>query len=120
MTQIAAAAAIVGGLNDPRLAALTLQELATVQEELGRLEESAASYRRLLSNAERIDDLTGKLEAHYQLGRLLQAQQPAEAQRHLYHALDLARELDDPVLIDQVSVLLPTSADSDAAPPALV
>lgn len=112
MQQIAAAAAVVGALDDPRLAAMTLQELAAIQEELGHLEESAASYRRLLSNAERIDDLNGKLQAHYQLGRLLKFQQPGESQRHLQQALDLAHELNDETLIGQVADLLPTGTDT--------
>lgn len=111
--QIVAAAALVGALDDPRLATVTLQELAAAQEELGRWEESAASYRRLLSNAERTDDLTGKFQAHYQLGRLLKFQQPTEAQQHLRQALDLAYELNDPVFIDRVTELLPTGTEGD-------
>lgn len=112
MAEISAAGALIVDLDDPRLAALTLQELATVQEELGRLEESAISYRRLLSNAERIDDLSGRLQAHVQLGRLLRSRQPGEAERHLRQALDLARELRDPELVDQLSELLPTGTDT--------
>lgn len=119
MAQIAAAAALVGSIDDPRLAAATLQELASVQEELGRWEESAASYRRLLSNAERIDDLSGKVEAHLQLGRLLQFKQPSESQQHLRQALDLAHELDDPLFIGRVNELLPTGTESDGASPPL-
>ena len=112
IAQITAAAAIVGVIDDPRLAALTLQELAAIQEELGHWEESAASYRRLLSNAERVDDLSGRLQAHLQLGRILQFhQQPSEAQQHLRQALDLAHALNDPEIIDQVSTLLPTGTD---------
>lgn len=116
MAQIGAAAALVGNIDDPRLTTLTLQELATVQEALGRLEESAASYRRLLSNAERIDDLSGRLQAHYQLGRLLKPRQPTEAERHLRQALDLAQELQDPVLIGRVRELLPTGTEAPASP----
>lgn len=118
MAQIAAAAALVGAIDDPRLAATALQELAAVQEELGRWEESAASYRRLLSNAERIDDLSGRVEAHLQLGRLLQFQQPAESRQHLRQALDLAHELNDPVFIGRVTQLLPTGTEGDSPPPA--
>jgi tetratricopeptide (TPR) repeat protein len=112
MAQITAAAGLIAGIDDPRLASITLQELASVQEELGRWEESAASYRRMLSNAERIDDLNGKLQAHLQLGRILQYQQPNEAQRHLRQALDLAHEINDPQIIDRVSELLPTGTES--------
>ncbi len=120
MAQIAAAAALVGTLDDPRLATITLQELAAAQEELGRWEESAASYRSLLANAERIDDLSGKMQAHLQLGRLLQWQQPTEAHRHLRQALDLAHELNDPASIDRVNELLPTGTEGGAtAPPHL-
>lgn len=112
IAQITAAAAIVGVIDDPRLAAITLQELAAIQEELGHWEESAASYRRLLSNAERVDDLSGRLQAHLQLGRILQFhQQPGEAQQHLQQALDLAHALNDSEIIDQVSTLLPTGTD---------
>ena len=111
MAQITAAAALIAGIDDPRLASITLQELASVQEELGRWEESAASYRRMLSNAERIDDLNGKLQAHLQLGRILQYQQPNEAHQHLRQALDLAHEINDPQIIDQVSELLPTGTE---------
>ncbi len=109
--QIMAAAALVGAIDDPRLTAKTLQDLAAVQEELGRWEESAVSYRRLLSNAEQRDDPSGKLQAHLQLGRILQFQQPTEAQQHLRQALTLARELDEPQLVDQLSDLLPTGTD---------
>jgi tetratricopeptide (TPR) repeat protein len=116
MAQITAAAALVGALDDPRLAAITLQELAAVQEELGRWEESAASYRRLLSNAERVDDLSGRLQAHLQLGRILQFQQPNEAHQHLRQALTLAHELNDPQMIDQLSELLPTGTESALSP----
>lgn len=112
MAQITAAAALVGSIDDARLASITLQELASVQEELGRWEESAASYRRMLSNAERIDDLNGKLQAHLQLGRILQYQQPNEAQQHLRQALDLAHEMNDPQMIDQLHELLPTGTES--------
>lgn len=117
MAQIAAAAALVGALDDPRLAAATLRELATLQEELGRWEESAASYRRVLLNAERTDDRSEKLQAHLQLGRLLQLQQPAEARQHLQQALDLAHELNDPASIDRVAELLPTGTESSASAP---
>ena len=112
MAQITAAAALIGGIDDARLASITLQELASVQEELGRWEESATSYRRMLSNAERIDDLNGKLQAHLQLGRILQYQQPNESRQHLRQALDLAREINDPQMIDQVSELLPTGTET--------
>lgn len=112
MAQITAAAALIGGIDDPRLASITLQELASVQEELGRWEESAASYRRMLSNAERVDDLSGKLQAHLQLGRILQYQQPNEAEQHLRQALDLAHEINDPQIIDQVHELLPTGTET--------
>lgn len=115
MAQITAAAALIVGIDDPRLASITLQELASVQEELGRWEESAASYRRMLSNAERVDDLSGKLQAHLQLGRILQYQQPNEAQQHLRFALDLAHEINDPQIIDQVHGLLPTGTESVSA-----
>ena len=114
MAQITAAAALIGGIDDARLASITLQELASVQEELGRWEESATSYRRMLSNAERIDDLNGKLQAHLQLGRILQFQQPNESQQHLRQALDLAHEINDPQIIDQVSELLPTGTETAA------
>lgn len=117
LEQIVAAAGLIGGLDDPRLAAVTLRELAAAQEELGRWEESAASYRRLLANAERLDDLAGKLQAHFQLGRLLKFQQPTEARKHLRQALDLAYELNDPALIDRVSELLPTGTDGDSTIP---
>jgi tetratricopeptide (TPR) repeat protein len=116
MAQITSAAALVGAIDDPRLAAVTLQELASVQEELGRWEESAASYRRLLTNAERVDDLSGKLQAHLQLGRILQFQQPNEAHQHLRQALNLAHELNDPEIIDQVSELLPTGTEHAVGP----
>ncbi len=117
MAQITAAAALVGVIDDPRLAAITLRELAAVQEELGRWEESATSYRRLLSTAEQVDDLTGRLQAHLQLGRILQfQQQPNEAQEHLRQALDLAHELNDPEIIDQVSTLLPTGTEHTFGP----
>lgn len=113
MAQITAAAALVGTISDPRLAAITLRELAVIQEEMGRWEESALSYRRLLSNAEQLDDLSGRLQAHFQLGRILQfQQQPGEAQQHLRQALDLARTLNDPEMIEQVSTLLPTGTDA--------
>lgn len=113
MAQIVAAAAIVGTLGEPRLTSLTLQELAAIQEELGRWEESAMSYRRLLSNAEQTDDLSGRLQAHLRLGRILQfQQQPNEAQQHLRQALDLAHALNDPDMIEQVSTLLPTGTES--------
>jgi tetratricopeptide (TPR) repeat protein len=115
MAQIGAAAALVSMLDDPRLTAITLQELAGVQEELGRWEESVASYRRLLINAERLDDLSGRLQAHLQLGRILQLQQPNEAQQHLQQALDLAHELNDPQAIDRVVELLPTGTDHSSA-----
>ena len=115
MAQITAAAALIVGIDDPRLASITLQELASVQEELGRWEESAASYRRMLSNAERVDDLSGKLQAHLQLGRILQYQQPNEARQHLRYALDLAHEMNDPQIIDQVHELLPTGTESASA-----
>ena len=112
MAQITAAAALIAGIDDPRLASITLQELASVQEELGRWEESAASYRRMLTNAERVDDLSGKLQAHLQLGRILQYQQPNEAQQHLRQALDLAHEMNDPQIIDQLYELLPTGTET--------
>lgn len=115
MAQIVAAAALVGTIGDPRLAAVTLRELAAMQEELGRWEESAMSYRRLLSNAEQLDDLSGRLQAHLQLGRILQFQhQPGEAQQHLRQALDLAHALNDSDLIEQVSTLLPTDTEAVA------
>ncbi|CAA9575151.1 MAG: Adenylate cyclase, partial [uncultured Thermomicrobiales bacterium] len=57
LAQLEAATAIVGELGDPRLDAATLGELAAAQEEFGRREESAASYRRLLANAEGLEDL---------------------------------------------------------------
>ena len=118
IAQITAAAALVGVLDDPRLAAITLQELAAIQEELGHWEESAASYRRLLSNAERVDDLSGRLQAHLQLGRILQFhQQPSEAQQHLRQALDLAHVLNDPAIIDQVSTLFPTGTEDTVSAP---
>lgn len=116
MAQIGAAAALVSMLDDPRLAAITLQELAGVQEELGQWEESVASYRRLLVNAERIDDLSGRLQAHLHLGRVLQSQQPNEAQQHLQQALHLAHELNDPRMIDHLVELLPTGTDHASAP----
>ncbi|HEY7850344.1 MAG TPA: tetratricopeptide repeat protein [Ktedonobacterales bacterium] len=116
IAQIAAAAALVGALDDPRLVTTTVQELAAIQEELGQWEESAASYRRLLSTAERSDDLSGKLQAHLQLGRLLQFQQPSESRQHLRQALDIAHEINDPQLIDQVSELLPTGTEDASSP----
>lgn len=107
MAQIVAAAALISVVDDPRLIALTLQDLAAMQEELGHWEDSAASYRRLLANAERADDLSGTLQAHFQLGRILQFQRSEEAQQHLRLALDLARELNDAQSIEQVSQYLP-------------
>ena len=87
-----------------------------MQEELGRWEESVASYRRLLVNAERLDDLSGRLQAHLHLGRVLQLQQPSEAQQHLRQALNLAHELNDPQMIDQLVELLPTGTEHAGAP----
>jgi len=107
MAQIVAAAALVGTLDDARLVALTIQDLAAMQEELGRWEESAASYRRLLDNAERADDLPGTLQAHFQLGRVLQFQRSDEAHQHLHHALDLAQRLNEQAFIEQIRAYLP-------------
>jgi tetratricopeptide (TPR) repeat protein len=112
----AAAAAVVGALDDPRLAALTLQELATVQEELGHLEDAIAGYRRLLSNAERIDDLAGKVQAHLNLGRLLRYGEPGEARHHLEQALLGARELGDSAAIERAAALLPGPIAPEAEP----
>lgn len=117
MAQIVAAAALVGTVDDPRLVALTLQDLAAMQEEMGRWDDSAASYRRLLDNAERADDLAGKLQAHFQLGRILQFQRSDEAQQHLHRALDLAQQLNDQEIIEQVSAYLPPPVEYGAEAP---
>lgn len=118
LAQIVAAAALIGGVDDPRLVALTLHDLAAMQEASGHWDDSAASYRRLLANAERADDRPGKLQAHFQLGRILQFQRSDEAQQHLRRALDLARELNEAQLIEQVSEYLsvPIEYTTDEAP----